>query len=240
MAHQYKIGDKVRIRKREGKFEDYPCGFTDSMAEEEGKIFTIEKIEEWDSVGTANKDIFYNGDNHSYILERSDYMWHSSMFEPVIEKKNPEYALGCPIKVLEYSGIIGEATYFFVNFDTPTIDHGDVCSKIREKYSDFCEIAINMGAIAGINNEKFFPEFPTIKQLVAFVNKINELYSQKPSSESKQILTTTKTLNENEIKFQRAKASSKRGIVPTGRAICGRRCKTAIKCGHLSYTACYC
>lgn len=235
----FKIGDKVRIKKREGKFEDYPCGFTDSMAEEAGKIFTIEKIKEWDSVGTANKYIFYNGDNHSYLLERNGYSWHSSMFEPVIEKDNTDYNLGDSIKVLEYSGTIREATYFFVNFDTPDTEHSHVCSKIREKCSDFCKIAENIGAIMSVNREEFFPEFPTIKQLVAFVNKINELYSQKPFSESKQVLATQK-IKENEIRFQKSKASCIRGNVPTGSTICGRKDKIAISIGHLSYQVCNC
>lgn len=155
------------------------------------------------------------------------------------ENTNYNYDYGDSIKVLEYSGKIRNNTHFFVNFDTGATEHGQVCLKIREKCSDFCKIAKNMGAIKDMTDvEKCFPEFPTIEKLVAFVNKINELYSQKPSGESKQVLTTQKT-KEHEIRFQKSKASYIRGNVPTGRTICGRRNKTAIKLGHLSNQACY-
>jgi len=247
MTHQYKVGDKVQIKKRKGSPYEYPYPFAESMNKLAGTICEIKGIHYVKSFSDSNSK-YIDEDYHMYEIRPVDssdcrdfvWAWHSSMFEPVIEKENMSYNYGDSIKVLEYSGKICEATYFFVSFDTPKTTHEVTCSKIREVCSDFCEIAKNMGAIKNIDNEKLFPEFPTIEKLVAFVNKINELYSQKPSSEFKQILTTSKTLNENEIKFQRAKASSKRGIVPTGRAICGRRCKTAIKLGHLSHTTCYC
>lgn len=239
MIHQYKVGDKVRIKEREGKSIDYPCYFVDEMCQQKGKIFTIKNISELSSSRHVKRK-FYNGDNHFYLFEENGYTWHSSMFEPVIEKENTDYKYGDSIKVLEYSGTIRTATYFFVNFDTTVTEHENICSKIREKCPDFCEIAKNMGAIKNISNKEYFPEFPTIERLIAFINKINELYSQKPSDESKKSIITPKTLNENEIRFQKPKTSSIRGSVPTGRAICGRRRKTAIELGHLSNTTCYC
>lgn len=47
-------------------------------------------------------------------------------------------------------------------------------------------------------------------------------------------LSTIKTLS-HEIKFQRKKACIKRGTRPEGSRVCGKRSKTSIVCGHLSY-----
>lgn len=60
-----------------------------------------------------------------------------------------------------------------------------------------------------------------------------------PITEPDNKILTTQKIQNNEIRFQKPKASSIRGSIPTGRAICGRRCKTAIKLGHLSNKACY-
>ena len=233
---KFKVGDKVQIKERKGCAEDYPCYFANGMALQKGKIFTIREIVKFNPAYDNDKIKckFYNGDDNYYLFEEFGCCWHSSMFEPIIK----DYSYGDSIKVLEYSGTIEEATCFFVSFDAQGIEHKDVCLKIREKCSNFCEIAGNMGAVKHIDSQECFPEFPTIKQLVAFVNKINELYSQKPFGESKQILTTQKT-KEHEIRFQKPKASYIRGNVPTGRTICGRGNKTAIKLGHLSNKACH-
>ena len=158
---EFKVGDKVRIKEREGDPFNYPFPFCNPMNKLAGTICEIKKINTTTSL-TNCKSKYINGDYHIYEIspvnssDHRDFVWawHSSMFEPVIEKEN------------------------------------------------------------------------------------NELYSQKPSGESKQVLTTQKT-KEHEIRFQKPKASYIRGNVPTGRAICGRGNKTAIKLGHLSNKACY-
>lgn len=85
MAHQYKVGDKVRIIERKGVASDYPCFFNESMAQQKDKIFTIEKIGEL-SLCSSNytNHRFYNGDAHFYSFKEIGYLWHSSMFEPAI------------------------------------------------------------------------------------------------------------------------------------------------------------
>lgn len=91
----YKVGDKVRILKREKNHSDYPFGFVNDMLKFVGNIFTIKKIE-FNNICDKDK---YNGDFHQYVLNTPEsWTWHSSMFErvdsdseikeePVLEKK---------------------------------------------------------------------------------------------------------------------------------------------------------
>lgn len=65
-------------------------------------------------------------------------------------------------------------------------------------------------------------------------DELNKKLDSKKESDS---ITTKKDQN-NEIRFQRKKASCKRGVVPAGRTISGRKDKIAISIGHLSYRVC--
>lgn len=47
-----------------------------------------------------------------------------------------------------------------------------------------------------------------------------------------------KNNNNNEIRLQKQKASTRRGVVPKGRRIVGKKDKIAIRVGHLSYRIC--
>ena len=235
MAHQYKVGDKVRIKKREGKFRDYPCGFVDEMAEEEGRIFTIKEIEEWDH--TNSKCKFYNGDNHYYLFIESGYSWHSSMFEPVakpqeIQLQATSLKEGDLIPICGILGKIERGINYYLEFDhISDQEHTSCCKKLRELVPNFDKIACAYNAIR--QESCYFPEFRTIDELIQFVQAINTEYNSKQST----ILKKSETY---EIRFHKPKASSIRGSVPTGHPICGRRCKTAIKLGHLSNTTCHC
>lgn len=76
----FKVGDKVKIKKRIGEQEEYPYDFVDGMAALEGKVFVIKKIE---STQNHNSRKYSNGDPNQYYLDDAGYMWHSSMFERV-------------------------------------------------------------------------------------------------------------------------------------------------------------
>lgn len=242
MAHQYKVGDKVRIKERKGKPGDYPCYFSDKMSEQKGKIFTIREIKKLSSDADIEKKCkFYNEDEYYYLFEEIAYGWHSSMFELVSEDHESTTSTSFEKgDLLPICGMIGKIQHYedseypsyylyFDNIDDQ--EHSACCAALRKLVPNFDKIADEYGPIR--HESGYFPEFSTISDLVKFTQAVNNAYSKKS-------ITTSKTLNENEIKFQRAKTSSERGIVPAGRAICGRRRKTAIKLGYLSNTTCYC
>lgn len=155
--HIYKVGDKVRIKEREGNSSGYPFTFLDCMNELAGTICKIKEIKSIAVESFLNPQSKYiNDDYHIYTImpidssDRRDFVWawHSSMFEPVEE---------------------------------------DV-----------------------------------------------------PITESDNKISTTQKIQNNEIRFQKPKASCKRGTVPTGSTISGRKDKIAISIGHLSYQVCNC
>lgn len=86
----YKLGDKVIIKVREGRGEDYPFTFSSSMTKYSGKTAIIKKIGDYSINKSAYK--YYNGDDHEYYLDidGEDYVWHSSMFDPYAEDILPD------------------------------------------------------------------------------------------------------------------------------------------------------
>lgn len=86
----YKVGDKVRIKRRERKGDEYPFTFVDDMADLEGKVYTIKSIS---IVSFFRETELCNGDPHKYRLveDSCQFSWHSSMFEPAeyAEEKIP-------------------------------------------------------------------------------------------------------------------------------------------------------
>ena len=87
----YKVGDKVRIIKREGQSDDYPYCFTDQMQDSySNEIATIVIIiPHFMSPGNSRRK-YYNGDNHVYILDidKGAFSWHSSMFRKAVIDTN--------------------------------------------------------------------------------------------------------------------------------------------------------
>jgi len=240
MIHQYKVGDKVRIKEREGKAVDYPYFFLDEMRQQKGKTFTIEKIAK--EVDPQERRKFYNGDDHWYLFKEdlNRFRWHSSMFEPVLE--NPELTTSISLKkgdlisICDIVGEIRDSGYdepaHYLDFDNINEqEHYACCAKLRELVPNFDKIADKFDPVW--NDTILFPEFSTIDKLMQFVQAINAEYNFKQST----ILKKSETY---EIRFQKPKTSSIRGSVPAGRAICDRRRKTAIELGHLSNTTCYC
>jgi len=242
--HTYKVGDIVRIKKREGYGDDYPFSFSDSMAELAGTLCRISKIIP-NQVDNDQEYKYFNGDYSEYELEPLDpadkrdfyFCWHSSMFEPVakpqeIQLQATSLKEGDLIPICGILGKIERGINYYLEFDhISDQEHTSCCKKLRELVPNFDKIACAYNAIR--QEPCYFPEFRTIDELIQFVQAINTKYNSKQPT----ILKKSETY---EIRFQKPKTSSIRGSVPTGRAICGRRRKTAIKRGHLSNTTCYC
>ena len=92
---KYKVGDKVRIKKRVGESDDYPFCFIDCMADLAGQVYTITKIQESEYPHPLMKE-----DPHLYALdEPNDCSWHSSMFEPVDKDPSVDIKLGSGAKI---------------------------------------------------------------------------------------------------------------------------------------------
>lgn len=117
----YKVGTKVRVKKRVGLAKEYPFDFVDSMTDYEGKICTINSF----AIGALSifeNCKYYDGDIHEYKFEENSYLWSSSMFEPVnapegvkkeISEKSeeitytwdvklPKYKVGDKVKILPF------------------------------------------------------------------------------------------------------------------------------------------
>lgn len=76
----YKVGDKVRIKRRTHESGWYPFTFIEDMAAYSGQIFTISEIRT-----AIDQRCDCNGDFHFYLLEEDEdrFRWHSTMFEKV-------------------------------------------------------------------------------------------------------------------------------------------------------------
>lgn len=116
--------------------------------------------------------------------------------------------------------------------------HCEICSRLKELLGTnvFISTAHKCNCIDSPYDVSF-PYFESIENLVTFVNKLNKLLID--SNKESDSITIKKDQN-NEIRFQKPKASSKRGVVPAGSTISGRKDKIAISIGHLSYQVCNC
>lgn len=82
----YKIGDLVRIKKREGNSYDYPLSYVEEMLEFEGDTARIVDI----GFNSMSKEHFerptFNGDTNIYFLDidNQQFLWSSPMFERYI------------------------------------------------------------------------------------------------------------------------------------------------------------
>lgn len=239
MVHQYKVGDKVRIKEKEGYGDSYPFNYTSEMYKKYGgRIVTISHIIPLEAE-YCRDCLKYNGDKDGYRIKEDDrkFSWHSSMFEPVLEDSEQKIQTLISLKegdLIPICDMIGriqsdeDFSEYYLDFDDITVgqEHFTCCKKLRELVPDFEKIANEYDATR--QDEGCFPEFSTINDLVKFVQAVNNAYNSKKS------ITTPKTLNENEIKFQKPKAAFSRGSVPKGNPICGRKHKTAIVVGRLS------
>lgn len=78
MEATFKIGDRVRIKRRVGEKGDYTFSFPDEMACLEGQIFTVREVRKYKISPAYIKD-----DGYEYHLLEDGYnrSWASSMLE---------------------------------------------------------------------------------------------------------------------------------------------------------------
>lgn len=78
----FKVGDKVRIKKREGSVDDYRFGFTENMSKLAGEIAVITACYLASAEGGKIPD-----DGYLYQIEIDgrikEFNWASSMLEPI-------------------------------------------------------------------------------------------------------------------------------------------------------------
>lgn len=79
MEPLFKVGEKVRVKRRVGSREDYKFSFIDEMAALAGKKLTIERVipDRDDSIKPVSDD------NASYQMKEYCYIWSSGMLEKV-------------------------------------------------------------------------------------------------------------------------------------------------------------
>lgn len=113
MAHEYKVGDLVRILPRDGLPGDYMYCFTEKMFPFIGQVYKIRHISQNDHNGLRPK---IHDDGHKYLLEGNTFAWASSMFEPYEEKINsPKFKEGDIVEVLPREGESNDYSHAYVS-----------------------------------------------------------------------------------------------------------------------------
>lgn len=159
------------------------------------------------------------------------------LFEYYQEKYS--YRIGYELTIGDYKGFISkDGVGYYLDFEPMLFENCEVCSKLEELLGTnvFISTARKCGCEC-IYSSSAFPNFKHMEDLVTFVNELNKLLID--SNKESDSITIKKDQN-NEIRFQKPKASSKRGVVPAGSTISGRKDKIAISIGHLSYQVCNC
>lgn len=152
------------------------------------------------------------------------------------QEKYP-YIIGYELTIGNYKGFISnDGIGYYLDFGPRSLEHCEVCGRLKKLFGTnvFISTARKCNCI---DSSGEFPDFKSMEDLVTFVNELNKLLIDS-NKESDSI--TIKNDQNNEIRFQKPKASSKRGVVPAGSTISGRKNKIAISIGHLSYQVCNC
>ena len=160
------------------------------------------------------------------------------LFEHYQEECLYRYKEGDILTIGNYKGSISKNSVGYYLEMPPR--HCEICSRLKELFGTnvFISTARKCNCIDScIYSPYVFPYFESIEDLVTFVNELNKLLIDS-NKESDSI--TIKNDQNNEIRFQKPKVSSKRGVVPAGSTISGRKDKIAISIGHLSYQVCNC
>lgn len=218
MESKYKPGDKVIVIEREGEASDYPMGFIDDMCKYSGLVVTIETVHP--ILYDCKFRKFYNGDDFQYHIKEDggNKYWHSSMFM----NAKSLYNVGDKVTIAEREG--GEFDYPF-NFTKGMNDLAGstfIVSKVEQAY---------------INPSLKYSNGDNYKYLLE-----GSMYSWHSSM----FKTTTQKVNNlqntknHENRFQKPKASVRRGSIPKGRTVCGRTNKARVTVKHLSNKPVYC
>lgn len=158
------------------------------------------------------------------------------LFEYYQEKDS--YRIGYELTIGDYKGFISkDGVGYYLDFGPRLLEHREVCSRLKKLFGTNVFISTARKCGGCIDSSSAFPNFKYMEDLVTFVNKLNKLLI---NSNKKSDSITIKKYQNNEIRFQKPKASSKRGVVPAGSTISGRKDKIAISIGHLSYQVCNC
>ena len=199
----YKVGTKVRVKKRIGLVEEYPYHFVDEMTNYEGEICTI-KSAIIGEPGVYEDCKYYDGDIYRYEFEENDYTWSSSMFElvnvPEDVKKEEEAIHFVTLEDLKDGYIFKKSDHININ-GMDCVIHTSGCTttywlssdidpegkiyeslgisedKKKELAKSCCAIAINYDS----------PEFGNLERLSKFVKEILMYKKEdgKPSKEEK-------------------------------------------------------
>lgn len=236
MAHQYKIGDRVRIIEREGTADKYPLSYVNKMNNEfAGRIVTIDNIVK-NEASYYKACLMYNGDDNGYRIKEDNYKysWHSSMFEPVQnEEVLPPSSFQVGQKVLfgDFIGIVHKSSdnlYWLDLTPSKSGTHSESCRTLETLLPNYREIGKKFGAIYWTEESCCIPIFSSLGRLYLYYCELVELLN-KPKT----------TKDHDEIRFQKEGSSIERGAVPTGHSISGRRYQATVISGHLSYKACF-
>lgn len=76
---KFKVGDRVRIKVRTGRQEDYPCDFINDMTDFSGKEFQIASVD----MCTGYRECKYYEEPFKYRLTDVRWIWSSPMLELV-------------------------------------------------------------------------------------------------------------------------------------------------------------
>lgn len=100
MEATFKIGDRVRIKRRVGKPSDYSFSFPDEMAYLEGQIFTIKEVWKYEYSSANIKDDGYQ----YYLLEDGNiFAWASSMLEKVSDSTSDSTSVYTSESIIDFT-----------------------------------------------------------------------------------------------------------------------------------------
>lgn len=218
MESKYKPGDKVIVIERKGESSDYPLGFVDCMCKYSGSVVTIKEVKPV-PYNCKNRK-FYNGDNFYYYIkeDKNSYLWHSSMFM----NAKSLYNVGDKVTIVERKGSEFDYPFNFTKGMNELAGKTFIVSEVEPAYID-----------------------PSLK----YSNGDNYKYLLEGSMyswHSSMFKTTTQKVNNlqntknHENRFQKPKASVRRGSIPKGRTVCGRTNKARVTVKHLSNKPVYC
>lgn len=256
--NKFKVGDRVRVKKREGDPLDYPFSFSEEMAEWAGNIYTIKRIDE-DFLPDPGEYKFGENDSAAYYLKEVPYTWHSSMLESCNTSLTP--SLEHYLHLLE-GPVISEGDWVFIgtlrgkvtkSWDNQyyldmqdshnhEYSHEEVCEYLKCDYKnatgkEFEEAAAIYGAS---NSGCIFPEFPDIGSLEKFIDYVSKEFEFAGIQQLKQKESITQKIEQHEIKFQNPKTSIVRGIVPEGHRIRSKEYKASISRRCIEHRVIHC